>query len=204
VLVNTYVTRLFQPLQALGLAARDMSQGLAFLQQMLALLREEGERSVRACQNEQGIGEVSGALSFEHVTFSYKPDRVILREVTFSIPPGRTVAIVGASGSGKSSLIRLLFRLFEPDSGRILLDGVPITELPLSQLRRVIGIVPQDSVLFNDTIGRNIGFGRPHATQHEIERATQLANLHSFVSELPERYATEVGERGLKLSGGEK
>ncbi len=204
VLVNTYVTRLFQPLQAIGLAARDMSQGLAFLQQMLAMLGEKIEQTVSTSTARQVDGERCGALVFEGVNFSYKPDREILRDVTFSIPPGKTAAIVGASGSGKSSLIRLLFRLFEPDSGRILLDGVPIAELPLSKLRRAIGIVPQDTVLFNDTLGKNIGFGRPSAADNEIEHATRLAHLHSFVSELPDGYATEVGERGLKLSGGEK
>ena len=204
VLVNTYVTRLFQPLQALGLAARDMSQGLAFLQQMLAMLEEKVERSATVSAITHGTRELPGALSFDRVSFSYKEGRAILRDVSFSVAPGRTVAIVGTSGSGKSSLIRLLFRLFEPDSGRILLDGVPIAEMPLSQLRRAIGIVPQDTVLFNDTIGSNIGFGRPGAKQDEIERATQLAHLHSFVAELPDGYETEVGERGLKLSGGEK
>jgi len=202
VLVNTYVTRLFQPLQALGLAARDMSQGLGFLQQMLIMLDEKVEQSVSTVGRTEA--QECAALVFKGVNFSYKPNRVILSDITFSIPHGRTVAIVGTSGSGKSSLIRLLFRLFEPDSGQILLDGVPISELPLSRLRRAIGIVPQDTVLFNDTIGRNIGFGRPGASQHEIECATRLAHLQLLVSELPDGYATEVGERGLKLSGGEK
>jgi len=181
-----------------------MSQGLAFLQQMLAMLEEKVERSATVSAITHGTRELPGALSFDRVSFSYKEGRAILRDVSFSVAPGRTVAIVGTSGSGKSSLIRLLFRLFEPDSGRILLDGVPIAEMPLSQLRRAIGIVPQDTVLFNDTIGSNIGFGRPGAKQDEIERATQLAHLHSFVAELPDGYETEVGERGLKLSGGEK
>jgi ATP-binding cassette subfamily B protein len=131
-------------------------------------------------------------------------ERSVLREVSFSVPAGRTVAMVGLSGSGKSTLIRLLFRLYAPDSGRILLDGRPITELSLSRLRQSIAIVPQDTVLFNDTIGHNIALGKLGSSQEEIERAARLAHLHDFVMSLPEGYATRVGERGIKLSGGEK
>jgi ABC-type transport system involved in Fe-S cluster assembly fused permease/ATPase subunit len=203
VLVNLYVGRLYLPLQAIGTAARDMSQGLAFLQKMFDMLREKPEGG-GAPKHDGGIEPVKGELSFECVSFSYKPDRQILRDVSFCVSAGRSVAIVGVSGSGKSSMIRLLFRLYEPDAGRVLLDGVPITDLPLSALRQKIAIVPQDTVLFNDTIGRNIAFGRPGATQEDVEEAAKLARLHTFISSLPEGYSTPVGERGLKLSGGEK
>ena len=146
----------------------------------------------------------AGGVAFENVSFSYGPDRVVLTNVTFQAPMGKTVAVVGVSGSGKSSLIRLLFRLYEPDSGRILLDGVPINELPLSVVRQAIAVVPQDTVLFHDTIARNIGFGRLGASQPEVEDAARLANLHDAIVAMPEGYETVVGERGLKLSGGER
>jgi ATP-binding cassette subfamily B protein len=147
---------------------------------------------------------VRGELTFENVTFCYKADRQILKDVEFHVPSGHTLAIVGVSGSGKSSLIRLLFRLYEPGEGRILLDGVPISEIPLADLRTAIAVVPQDTVLFNDTIRQNIAFGRPGATDPDVEHAARLAHLHEFIASLPEGYDTQVGERGLKLSGGEK
>ena len=212
VLINTYVSRLYQPLEAMGAAARDVSQGLAFLQKMLDMFREKAEggplpaggaEAARLAPEPSSV-EARGELAFENVSFSYKPDRAILTDVSFTVPAGRTLAIVGASGSGKSSLIRLLFRLYEPTSGRILLDGVPTSELPLAQMREAIAVVPQDTVLFNDTIGHNIGFGQQGATQEQIEHAAKLAHLHDFIASLPEGYSTPVGERGLKLSGGEK
>jgi ATP-binding cassette, subfamily B, heavy metal transporter len=143
-------------------------------------------------------------LDFEDVGISYRADRVILRDVGFSLPAGKTLGIVGGSGAGKSTLVRLLVRLVEPDAGRILLDGVPISDLSLSKLRQAIAVVPQDTVLFNDTIGYNIAFGKSGSTQAEIEHAARLAHLHDFIMSLPDQYDTKVGERGVKLSGGEK
>jgi ATP-binding cassette subfamily B protein len=199
VLVNAYVVRLVQPLETLGFAVRDIAQGVAFLDAMLTLFREEAEVG--------GASEVDslatrGELVFDNVSFSYRRERAVLNQVSFAVAAGQTVAVVGVSGSGKSSLIRLLFRLYEPDSGRILLDGKPVTDMPLSAVRQAIAVVPQDTVLFHDTIANNIGFGRHGATRQEIEEAAKLANLHEFIVSLPDGYETPVGERGLKLSGG--
>lgn len=203
VLVNAYVIRLVQPLELLGFAVRDIAQGLAFLSAMLALLREKAETSGMAFSSDASSMS-RGALSFEHVSFSYHQERVVLQDVSFKVPAGKSVAIVGVSGSGKSSLIRLLFRLYEPEAGRILLDGVPIAEMPLSAVRQAIAIIPQDTVLFHDTVANNIGFGRFGASRQEIEEAARIANLHDFILDLPQGYQTIVGERGMKLSGGER
>lgn len=203
VLVNAYVIRLVQPLEQLGFAVRDIAQGLAFLGRMLALLREKPEANDSATSTATAHS-ISGELVFERVRFSYREDRTVLEGVSFSVPAGKQVAIVGVSGSGKSSLIRLLFRLYEPESGRILLDGVPISQMSLSSVRQAVAIIPQDTVLFHDTIASNIGFGRKGASQQEIEEAARLANLHEFILGLPEGYETVVGERGMKLSGGER
>jgi ABC-type transport system involved in Fe-S cluster assembly fused permease/ATPase subunit len=201
VLVNAYIARLVQPLEMLGYAVRDVAQSTAFLDSMLTLFREAKEESERtASQNSVTRGE----LVFQNVSFAYRPERPVLKGVSFVVPAGKTVAVVGVSGSGKSSLIRLLFRLYATDAGSILLDGRPTSLMPLSELRRAIAVVPQDTVLFHDTIGHNIGFGRLDATQDEIEAAARLANLHDFIVGLPEGYDTLVGERGLKLSGGER
>lgn len=202
VLVNTYVVRLVQPLEMLGFAVRDVAQGLAFLERMLELLRERTEGDVARLSS--SAGATGGELSFAGVSFSYHQDRDILKEVSFHVPAGRTVAVVGVSGSGKSSMIRLLFRLYEPQSGSILLDGVPICEMPLSAVRQAIAVVPQDTVLFHDTIANNIGFGRCGSSRDEIKEAARVAHLHEFILGLPEGYETVVGERGLKLSGGER
>lgn len=202
VLVNAYLIRLVQPLEMVGFAIRDIAQGIAFLGSMLALfgLRTETEDS----KTDPCASPSKGELSFEGVSFSYRDGQPVLRDVSFHVPAGRTIAVVGASGSGKSSLIRLLFRLYELDQGRILLDGIPITNIPLSSVRRATALVPQDTVLFHDTIAMNIAFGRFGASHHEIEEAARIANLHDFISSLPEGYETLVGERGLKLSGGER
>lgn len=145
-----------------------------------------------------------GELTFERVTFSYREARAVLQSVSFIVPAGKTVAVVGLSGSGKSSLIRLLFRLYEPDAGRILLDGTPLRDLSPSALRQAIAVVPQDTVLFNDTIAANIGFGRAGATLLDIQKAARIANLHEFISKLPYGYDTVIGERGQTLSSGER
>lgn len=202
VLVNTYVVRLVQPLEMLGFAIRDIAQGMAFLHRLLGLFRERTEGDPR--RGETRSRPQRGELAFENVSFSYRRDHAVLKDVTFSVPSGGTVAIVGVSGSGKSSMIRLLFRLYEPNAGRILLDGVPISDMPLSAVRQAIAVVPQDTVLFHDTIARNIGFGRCGSDRWEIEEAARVANLHEFILGLPEAYETVVGERGLKLSGGER
>lgn len=202
VLVNAYVVRLVTPLEMLGYAVRDIAQGLAFMQSLLELFKEKRETDAgnRTVEGARTCGE----LAFENVNFAYREDRAILKDVSFFVPAGKTVAVVGVSGSGKSSLIRMLFRLYEPDSGRICLDGTPIAELPISTVRQAIAVVPQDTVLFHDTIASNIGFGRFGSTQEEIEQAAVVANLHEFIMGLPEGYDTLVGERGLKLSGGER
>jgi ATP-binding cassette subfamily B protein len=202
VLVNAYITRLVQPLEMLGFALREIAQGVAFLRRLLDLLRERTEAD---CANARGSTAARCAeLKFEAVDFAYRIDRPILRGVSFDIPGGRTLAVVGASGAGKSSLIRLLFRLYEPDSGRIVLDGTPISQLSLSALRSAIAVVPQDTLLLHDTIAANIAFGRADATPDDIHEAARVANLCAFVDCLPDGYDTLVGERGLKLSGGER
>jgi ATP-binding cassette, subfamily B, heavy metal transporter len=145
-----------------------------------------------------------GALAFEDVRFAYRPDRQILKGISFAVPPGRTLAIVGPTGAGKSTISRLLFRFYEPTSGRILIDGQNIADVQQASLRKVIGMVPQDTVLFNDTIGYNIQYGRWDATPEEMREAARLAQIDRFIGLLPEGYDTPVGERGLKLSGGEK
>jgi ATP-binding cassette subfamily B protein len=201
VLVNAYIARLVQPLEMLGYAVRDVAQSLAFLDSMLALFRETKEEP---CSVARQGNLTRGELIFQNVSFAYRPERPVLKGVSFVVPAGKTVAIVGVSGSGKSSLIRLLFRLYSANSGTILIDGLPTSEIPLSEVRRAIAVVPQDTVLFHDTIGQNIGFGRLGATQDEIEAAARLANLHDLIAGLPDGYETVVGERGLKLSGGER
>ncbi len=202
VLVNAYLLQVVRPIEMLGFAMQDLSQGFAFLEKMIELFRQPTES--RECSGGGAAAAHSGQLEFDDVSLSYRADRTVLRDVSFSIGPGRTLGIVGASGAGKSSLVRLLVRLFEPDGGRILLDGVAITDLSLPSLRQAIAVVPQDTVLFNDTIGYNIAFGKPGSTREEIERAAKLAHLHEFVERLPDGYDTLVGERGVKLSGGEK
>jgi len=184
------------------MAARDVSQALAFLEKMLDMFREKPEGD--SGRERTSAAQSAGSIAFEHVTFSYKPDRTTLTDVSFNVPAGRTLGIVGSSGSGKTSIIRLLFRLYEPDSGQITLDGVPLPQMPLVDLRSSIAVVPQDTVLFNDTIAHNIAFGKVGATQDEIEAAARLAHLDRFIASMPDGYNTRVGERGLKLSGGEK
>ena len=203
VLINTYVARLIQPLESMGMAARDVSQALAFLEKMLDMFREKPEVDVGE-RRADAATQTAGSIAFENVTFSYKADRSTLKDVSFKVASGRTLGIVGSSGSGKTSIIRLLFRLYEPESGRILLDGMPIPEMPLVDLRSSIAVVPQDTVLFNDTIANNIAFGKIGATREEIEAAAKLAHLDHFIASMPDGYDTRVGERGLKLSGGEK
>jgi ABC-type transport system involved in Fe-S cluster assembly fused permease/ATPase subunit len=201
VLVNTYMLQIVRPVEQLGYAMQMLSQGLAFLGKMFEILRESPESGAGVAGSAPAGG---GRLEFHEVGVSYRSDRVVLTDVTFSVPAGRTLGVVGGSGSGKSTLVRLLVRLIEPAAGRILLDGVSIGELPLAWLRQAIAVVPQETVLFNDTIGYNIAFGKEGGTQAEVEHAARLAHLHDFIMSLPEGYQTQVGERGIKLSGGEK
>jgi ATP-binding cassette subfamily B protein len=202
VLVNAYMLQIFRPIEMLGLAVRDVSQGIAFIEKMIDVFRQLPERALRA--DGRSLPPGRGELVFEAVSLSYSPGRPILQDLSFTVPAGATVAIVGASGSGKSSLVRLLMRFWEPDSGRILIDGMSIAETSALTLRRAIGVVPQDTVLFNDTIGFNIAVGRADGSGSEVVQAARIANIHDFIIARPQGYGTLVGERGLKLSGGEK
>ncbi len=205
VMVNAFMIQLYIPLNFLGVLYREIKQSLTDLDRMFTLL--EREREVADAPNATAL-RLSGApeVVFEDVRFAYESNRPILHGVSLRIPAGRTVAVVGPSGSGKSTLARLLYRFYDVDhgSGQIAIDGQDIRSVTQSSLRQAIGIVPQDTVLFNDTIGYNIRYGRPDASQAEVERAAQAAHIHTFIASLPQGYDTVVGERGLKLSGGEK
>jgi ATP-binding cassette, subfamily B, heavy metal transporter len=202
VLVNTYLIQLYMPLNILGFAYREIRQGLTDTEAMFDLL-EEGQE-VADAPGAVPLVPGPGAVAFEEVRFGYRPDRTILKGVTFRVPPGGMLAIVGPTGAGKSTVSRLLFRFYDTPGGRILVDGQDIRTVTQASLRAAIGVVPQDTVLFNDTIRYNIAYGRPGASEEEIVRAAKLAQVHDFVMRLPDGYRTMVGERGLKLSGGEK
>jgi len=202
VLVNAFLIQLYMPLNFLGFVYREIRHSLADMERMFGLLHQEPE--VSDPPGAPDLVVTRGHVRFEHVDFSYDPDRQILFDVDFEILPGRKVAVVGTSGGGKSTLARLLFRFYDVSKGRILIDGQDIRSVTQASLRAVIGIVPQDTVLFNDTIYYNIAYGRPGATHEEIVQAAKRAHIHHFIETLPKGYETLVGERGLKLSGGEK
>ena len=202
VFVNTLLAQLFRPLDMLGMVYRTIRQGLTDMAAMFDLI--DTEREIVDKPGARPLSVTGGALSFEDVHFGYEPDREILKGVSFHVPPGRTLAVVGPSGAGKSTIARLLYRFYDVTGGQILLDGQDIRDVTQSSLRANIGIVPQDTVLFNESIGYNIGYGREGSGQQEIEGAARGASIHDFIGSLPEGYAAQVGERGLKLSGGEK
>lgn len=202
VLVNAYIIQITRPLEMLGFAFRDTAQGIAFVEKICELLAQKQEVDVVEQRAHMPRGRPE--LVFDNVSYSYRPDRPVVQNINFAIPSGKTLAIVGASGSGKSSLIRLLVRLLEPTEGVIRISGTPMPNIPASALRRAIAVVQQDITLFNDSIAYNIGFGRQDSTMKEIVAAAKVAHIHDFIVELPNGYETQVGERGFKLSGGEK
>jgi ATP-binding cassette, subfamily B, heavy metal transporter len=202
VLVNAMLVQLYIPLNFMGMLYREIKQALIDIDDMFAIIERNPEIQDKPSARPLQVSE--GVVRFEDVHFAYIPERPILKGVSFEVPAGHTVAIVGPSGAGKSTISRLLFRFYEPTSGRILIDGQNIAEVQQASLRKVIGMVPQDTVLFNDTIGYNIQYGRWDATPEEVREAARLAQIDRFIGLLPEGYDTPVGERGLKLSGGEK
>lgn len=202
VLVNAFLLQLYQPLNILGFVYRELKQSLADLETLASLLATKPEIADR--QDATALTLRGGNVRFEGVNFGYDARRPILQDLNFSLPAGQSLAVVGSSGSGKSTIVRLLFRFYDVDGGSILIDGQDIRDVTQHSLRSVIGLVPQDTVLFNDTIRSNIAYGRASADQSAIEEAARAAQIHEFIDRLPDGYDTLVGERGLKLSGGEK
>jgi ABC-type transport system involved in Fe-S cluster assembly fused permease/ATPase subunit len=202
VAINAYMIQLFMPLNVLGFVYREIRRALTDMQRMFDLLARPAR--VTDAANARKLAPARPAVRFENVSFGYTDKRTILNDVSFEIAPGKKVAVVGPSGSGKSTLARLLFRFYDVTGGRITVDGVDVRELTQDSLRAAIGVVPQDTVLFNDTLEYNIAYGRPGASRADVERVARLAHLDAFIAQLPDGYATKVGERGLKLSGGEK
>jgi len=202
VLVNAFLLQLFIPLNFLGIVYRQIKYSLADMDRVFKLLEREPE--IKDDPGARALHMERGEVRFQRVDFSYRPERQILHQVDFTIRPGEKLAVVGHSGAGKSTLSRLLFRLYDVTGGRILIDGQDLRQLTQESLRSVIAIVPQDTVLFNDSIYYNLLYGRPDASRAEVEQAARMAHIHEFIVSLPEGYETVVGERGLKLSGGEK
>jgi ATP-binding cassette, subfamily B, heavy metal transporter len=202
VLLNAFMMQIYRPLNMIGFVYREIRQALADIEAMFALLDQKPEIEDKPGATEL---EVTGpVLRFEDVHFHYDPDRAILKGVSFEVPAGKTIAVVGPSGAGKSTISRLIYRFYDVTSGRVTIDGQDVRDITQESLRAAIGMVPQDTVLFNDTIAYNIGYGRPGATDEEIRAAAEMAQIGPFIETLPRGYETQVGERGLKLSGGEK
>src|SRR6516164_7389155 len=202
VMINAILMQLYIPLNFMGMVYREIKQGLIDIETMFTLLHEEPEIVDRP--GAKPLRVTKGEIRFENVSFAYDPERQILKHVSFEVPAGKMVAIVGPSGAGKSTISRILFRFYEVSGGRVLIDGQNISDVTQSTLRAAIGMVPQDTVLFNDTIFYNIRYGRPKATDAQVRAAAELAQIHDFIMTLPQGYDSLVGERGLKLSGGEK
>jgi len=200
--ITLVMMQVYRPLNILGFAYREIKQALTDMEKMFALLDIEPE--VKDRDDAQDICDIKGHVEFENVAFRYEQDRSILSNVSFEILPGETVAVVGPTGAGKSTLSRILFRFYDIEAGAVKVDGWDIQDITQDSLRKSIGIVPQDTVLFNDTIGYNILYAKPEATQTAVEQAAKDAQIHDFITALPKGYNTMVGERGLKLSGGEK
>jgi ATP-binding cassette subfamily B protein len=201
-MINAMMIQLYQPLNFMGMVYREIKQAVIDIEKMFGVLSRNPE--VKDRPGAKSLAVASGTVRFDDVRFSYDPERPILKGLSFEVPAGKTVAIVGPSGAGKSTISRLLFRLYDISGGRILIDGQDIRDVTQESLRASIGMVPQDTVLFNDTIRYNIRYGRWDATDAEVEEAASLAQIDSFIRRSPKGYETEVGERGLKLSGGEK
>jgi ATP-binding cassette subfamily B protein len=202
VLINAYALQVCLPLNALGFVYREARDAWVNAERLFALLRERPE--IEELAGQPRLHATRGEVEFEHVSFHYEPERPVLVDVSFRIEPGTTLAVVGRSGSGKSTLARLLLRLYDPNAGRILIDGQDIRTLNPSSVRREIGVVPQDTALFNDTLGNNIAYARIGSTHDEVVAATRAAHVHDLIASLPEQYETPAGERGVKISGGEK
>ena len=202
VLINAFTMQIFMPLNFLGFVYREIRGSLANIENLFNLLDKQPHVPINTSAKDLEIGQ--GKITFNQVQFSYRPDRIILHDISFDILPGQKVAVVGESGSGKSTLVKLLFRFYDSSNGSISIDGQDISKVNQHSLRKAIGIVPQDTVLFNDTIFENVRYGRPDATDAEVQQSIDLAHLRGFIESLPNGEQTSVGERGLKLSGGEK
>ena len=202
VLINAFTMQIFMPLNFLGFVYREIRGSLANIENLFNLLDKQPNVPINTSAKDLEIGQ--GKITFNQVQFSYRPDRIILHDISFDILPGQKVAVVGESGSGKSTLVKLLFRFYDSSNGSISIDGQDISKVNQHSLRKAIGIVPQDTVLFNDTIFENVRYGRPDATDAEVQQSIDLAHLRGFIESLPNGEQTSVGERGLKLSGGEK